>query len=55
MADDETRTNGAWDLMQSGRLEAAQFVATLIEDALTRELVRIRIQRAVSAEVEHGA
>jgi DNA primase len=45
-ADDETRVNGACDLVESGRKEAANFAAALVSDPLTRELVRERLRRS---------
>ncbi len=46
VADDEARVNGACDLMDGGRKEAAGFVAALVSDPLTRELVRERLRRS---------
>jgi hypothetical protein len=45
-ADDEARVNGACDLVESGRKEAANFAAALVSDPLTRELVRERLRRS---------
>lgn len=44
-AGDEERINAAWQLMESGRADAARFIASLVEDAFTREALGISLRR----------
>lgn len=56
MADDEVRVDAAWSLMKSDHREAAEFIAWLIADPLTRHLFLERIRRAsLTAVAECGS
>jgi hypothetical protein len=50
-ADEETRFDTAWQLMQNGRADAAHFIVSLVEDAFTREMMRVGLGRACRAAV----
>jgi DNA primase len=47
VADDENRTNAAWQFFQKGRNEAAEFLANLIENGEVREYLRERMRQSI--------
>ncbi len=53
-ADEETRFNAAWQLMQNGRADAAHFIVSLVEDAFTRETLRAGLSRARRVAVSNS-
>ncbi len=53
-ADEETRFNAAWQLMRNGRADAAHFIVSLVEDAFTREMMRVGLGRARRVAVSNA-
>jgi hypothetical protein len=53
-ADEETRFDVAWQLMQNGRADFAHFIVSLVDDAFTREMMRAGLSRARRVAVSNS-